>query len=111
MTEILFDIANIMARRGQTLAITRGANGAPFNVQAIVAPVGLGFSRETASGASGTPGRGNVVLIGYRSYPGQTDLNVQRGDLFKIGATQYRCTYVEDAIPFRREAYAESTQG
>jgi hypothetical protein len=113
MAEILFDIKNIMTRRAQTYAITRGDSDALFNVTAVFVPVqGAGVTnREAASGAGGVSGRAYGVLIGYRGYTGQTDLDVKRSDLFMVGATQYRVVYVDDSLPNRREAYAESTQG
>jgi hypothetical protein len=67
------------------------------------------MSREE-TGSAGIAGAGRVVLIGYRSYPGKTDFDVQRGDRFSYSSTVYQVTYIDDTIPGRREAVAESSQ-
>lgn len=103
----MFDIAFEMSRRGQSIVLTR-ASVAQTAQTLIVAPLRAWGSEQRGEGA--LSGKQQIVLIGYRSYTGQTDFNVQRGDTFVIGTTKFRVSYIDDTIPNRREATAEATQ-
>jgi hypothetical protein len=109
-TGIMFDIAGIMARRGQNVTLIRGGSTTLPAQTVIVTNPSQALPLEIA-GAASVSGQIRIVLIGYRSYPGKSDFDVERGDRFVIGSTWYRIIYIDDNIPSRREAYAESIQG
>lgn len=104
----LFDLANIIARRGVSITFVRGTT--TMAVQTVIA-VSPGKERGSEiSGDAGSSGTRALVLIGYRSYSGQPDFDVQRGDRFLLNGTQYRVASIDNAIPGRREAFAEMAQ-
>lgn len=103
----MFDIAFEMSRRGQSLVLTRN-NAAQAAQMLIVAPIRASGGEQRGEGA--LSGKQQIVIIGYRNYTGQTDFNVQRGDMVTISGTRYRVIYVDGTIPGRTEATAEATQ-
>ncbi|MBX3081717.1 MAG: hypothetical protein KF716_08775 [Anaerolineae bacterium] len=103
----MFDIAFAMARRGQSVILTRAGVAQSAQI-VVVAPIRASGSEQRGEGA--LSGKQQIVLIGYRNYTGKTDFDVQRGDTFAIGTTRFRVTYIDDTIPNRREATAEATQ-
>lgn len=103
----LFDIGFVMSRRGQAVILTR--NGVALVAQTvIVAPIRATGNEQRGEGA--ISGKQQIVLIGYRSYAGQTDFDAQRGDMLILSNTRYRLSYIDDTLPNRREATAEATQ-
>lgn len=109
----MFDISGIMARRGVAITLNRTAprtNTTTTIAAQTVIPTPLSRYQAERAGITGYTGQAMFVLIGYRSYPGKTDFDVQKDDRFLYGGSWYRVIYIDDVIPYRREAYAESAQ-
>jgi hypothetical protein len=97
-----FDAADMIADGGLAVTLIRGKSTTLPAQTVIIAP--LQSQASEISGGAGTSARVRLALVGPVSF------DVQKGDRFQIGVTQYRVTYVNEAIPNRREAECEATQ-
>lgn len=97
-----FDPADMIADGGIAVTLIRGKATTLAPQTVIIAP--LASQASQVSGGAGTASQARLALVG------PTTFDVQKGDRFQIGDSQYRVTYVNDAIPNRREAECEATQ-
>lgn len=110
---LMFDLTFQLSRRGRDIVIIR--NGVPVSVgtppndtttQRVV-PAPQDRENTEPQGPSGHTGRNWLIIIGWR-VGADTDLDVQHGDKFQLDGVTYRVTAVDDTVPNRREALADT---
>lgn len=97
-----FDAGAILKRDLVELTIARGATD--LDVQCVRVVPNRGGNERSETQANNVPSASGVVVIG------DTDLDIQKGDLFEFRSTRYKVIYVISAIGGHIQAYAEGTQ-
>lgn len=106
-----FDLSWLMDWRGISMIFIGSGGDVIRAAQKVVlaqAIAGKGGSETTTS--IGTPSSERIVIVGWRGVSGKPDLDVARDDRFQLNSMSFRVTYIDDTIPGRREAYAESNE-
>ena len=85
-----------------SITVLRGST----NLSAQTVRVELVREGQDRTGASGQAGVWRVVVFGVRDHPTQTDTDIQKGDRFVYGGSEYRVIAVS-VLPGEVQATAE----